>query len=468
MAENTKPFISMLEGTTAEIRERKALRINPAKTCQPIGAMYAALGIHGCMPHSHGSQGCCAYHRSQLTRHYKEPVVATTSSFTEGASVFGGMANLTTAMDNIFSIYDPEMIAVHTTCLSEVIGDDIPMIIEKAKTSGKIPEGKIVMHTNTPSFVGSHVTGFANQCESTVKYLSEKTGETKNTLNIFPGWVEPADMREMKRIAKMMGIEYILFPDTSDVLDTPQDGYYKMYPEGGTTIDELKASGDSYKTLALGPLASTSAATALEKKCGVPFEALDLPIGIGATDDFVNAMRLAADVTVPSELESERGRVVDLVSDMSQYLHEKKVAIYGDPDQMVSMCRFLVEIGMSPSIVITGTPGKKWEKKIKDICEPVNPNVEVRAYSDIHYLHQWIKNNPVDLLIGNGYGKFVAKAEPNLPFVRFGFPILDRVGHRNFPTVGYTGGMRLVEKITDAFFDLRDRIDPDEQVELVL
>jgi nitrogenase molybdenum-iron protein beta chain len=44
----------MLNGTTAELVERKALRINPAKTCQPIGAMYAALGIHGCMPHSHG------------------------------------------------------------------------------------------------------------------------------------------------------------------------------------------------------------------------------------------------------------------------------------------------------------------------------------------------------------------------------------------------------------------------------
>ena len=60
----------MLNGTTAEIKERNALRINPAKTCQPIGAMYAALGIHGCMPHSHGSQGCCSYHRSHLTRHF--------------------------------------------------------------------------------------------------------------------------------------------------------------------------------------------------------------------------------------------------------------------------------------------------------------------------------------------------------------------------------------------------------------
>jgi hypothetical protein len=32
--------------------------------------------------------------RSALSRHYKEPVMACTSSFTEGSSVFGGQANL--------------------------------------------------------------------------------------------------------------------------------------------------------------------------------------------------------------------------------------------------------------------------------------------------------------------------------------------------------------------------------------
>ena len=190
----------MLNGTTAEIKERTALRINPAKTCQPIGAMYAALGIHGCMPHSHGSQGCCSYHRSHLTRHYKEPVMATTSSFTEGSAVFGGMANLTTALQNIFSIYNPDIVAVHTTCLSEVIGDDIPTIIHKAREEGKVPEGKIVIHTNTPSFVGSHVTGFSNMVTSMVKYLSKSIGRIRNGLNIIPGFVDPADMREIRRL----------------------------------------------------------------------------------------------------------------------------------------------------------------------------------------------------------------------------------------------------------------------------
>ena len=41
----------MLDCTPKEIKERKSGgMINPAKTCQPIGAMYAALGIHGACP----------------------------------------------------------------------------------------------------------------------------------------------------------------------------------------------------------------------------------------------------------------------------------------------------------------------------------------------------------------------------------------------------------------------------------
>ncbi len=33
----------LLRHTTNEVRERNALTVNPAKTCQPVGAMYAAL-----------------------------------------------------------------------------------------------------------------------------------------------------------------------------------------------------------------------------------------------------------------------------------------------------------------------------------------------------------------------------------------------------------------------------------------
>src|SRR5512147_2931319 len=170
----------LLRHTHKEVKERSALTINPAKTCQPVGAMYAALGIHGCLPHSHGSQGCCSYHRSALTRHYKEPVMAATSSFTEGSSVFGGQSNLLQAVDTIFSVYNPDIIAVHTTCLSETIGDDVNQILQKCRDDGKVPAGKYVIHCNTPSYVGSHVTGYSNMVAGLVKYFSMKSSTKKN------------------------------------------------------------------------------------------------------------------------------------------------------------------------------------------------------------------------------------------------------------------------------------------------
>lgn len=459
----------LLRHTPKEVAERKALTINPAKTCQPVGAMYAALGVHGCLPHSHGSQGCCSYHRSILTRHYKDPVMAGTSSFTEGSSVFGGQANLLAAMTNMFTIYDPDLIAVHTTCLSETIGDDIPQIVHKATVDGKIPDGKKVIYCNTPSYVGSHVTGFANMCTGIVKGLAEHTGEAIDQVNILPGWVEPSDMREIKRIAKDMEAKIVMYPDTSDVVDTPQTGEYKMYPDGGTTVEAIASSGDSIKTLACGSWASEDAAKLLDTKFKVPYEMLDIPVGLSATDRFITALADAAKVPVPASFVAERGRLVDVISDMTQYLHGKKVAIFGDPDQLIPMVEFMLDLDMIPTHVISGTPGKKFTAKIKELCAEKAPNVQVKngAQADMFLLHQWIKNEPVDLIMGNTYGKYIARDE-DIPFVRYGFPILDRIGHSYFPTVGYMGGIRLLELMLGAFMDRQDRDCSDIKLELVM
>ncbi|MDX1775992.1 MAG: nitrogenase molybdenum-iron protein subunit beta [Desulfobulbales bacterium] len=456
----------LLRHTPKQISERKALTINPAKTCQPIGAMYAALGIHGCLPHSHGSQGCCAYHRSTLTRHYKEPIAAATSSFTEGASVFGGQANMMQAINNIFTVYDPDIIAAHTTCLSETIGDDLKQIKKKAEKEGKIPAGKEFISASTPSYVGSHVTGFSNMVRSMAE-MAQPTGKKNNKVNIIPGWVEPADMEELKRIATLVGVKHILFPDTSGVLNGPLSGEYKMFPAGGTTIDELKSTGDSIGTLALGEWCSADAARYLDSQHKVPCSILDMPFGLMATDRFIDALRIVAGTTVPEELTHERGQLVDMISDMHQYFYQKKVALVGDPDQLIAMTEFLVSIDMLPVHIVTGTPGKKFEKRIKEITRDLPCEVNVRAKGDMFLLHQWIKNEPVDLLIGNTYCKYIARDE-DLPYVRWGFPILDRQGHQYFPTVGYKGGLRVLEQILNALLDRKDRDDPEERFELVL
>ncbi len=456
----------LLRHTTKDVAERTALSINPAKTCQPIGAMYAALGVRGCLPHSHGSQGCCAYHRSTLTRHYKEPVSASTSSFTEGASVFGGQANLLQAITNIFSVYEPDVIAVHTTCLSETIGDDIPQIADKARKEGNIPEGKYVISASTPSYVGSHVTGFANMVKGIVTGFAKSTGKKNGKINIIPGWVEPADMEEIKRLATLVGVKHVLFPDTSGVLNGPLTGEHKMFPEAGTSIPDLQSTGDAIGTLALGEWASADGARLLDTQFKVPCKILDLPIGLAATDRFVDALRIIAGVSVPDSVTTERGQLVDFISDMHQYFYHKKVALAGDPDQLIALTEFLVSLDMLPVHIVTGTPGKAFERRIEELTAGLPCKVNVAAKGDLFLLHQWIKNEPVDLIMGNTYCKYIARDE-DIPLVRHGFPILDRVGHQYFPTVGYKGGLRLATTILNTLLERQDRDAPEEKFELV-
>lgn len=462
----------MLDCTPKEIKERTGGGlINPAKTCQPIGAMYAALGIHKCLPHSHGSQGCCSFHRMHLTRHFRDPVMASTSSFTEGASVFGGGANLKTAIKNVFSLYNPDVMAVHTTCLTETIGDDIPNII----SSAEVPEGKVVIHANTPSYQGSHVTGFSNMVKGMVNYFSAATEPIKKEqINVIPGFVNPADMREIKRMMNLMGAKYIMFPDTSGVVDSPMTGEFQMYPEGGTTVEQLKDTGNSKLTVALGRFASSDPAEVLAKKCKVPVATLKTPIGIKATDAFLMVIRRMVVREIVAELELERGQLVDIMTDTHFHFHGKKVAIFGDSDIVTGVTEFVLSLGMKPVHILTGTPGGaigsavgSFEEDIQEMVQQAGGKSNVKAGGDLFTFHQWIKNEPVDLIIGNTYGKYIARAE-DIPLVRVGFPILDRSVHSYLPIVGYRGAMRLLEMISNALLDRQDRDAADEDFELVM
>lgn len=454
----------MLDYTKKESYERSALRVNPAKTCQPVGAMYAALGVHECLPHSHGSQGCCAFHRMFLTRHFKDPAMASSSSFTEGASVFGGGTNLKTAAKNIFDIYNPKIIAVHTTCLSETIGDDLNALIQGID----IPEGKYMVHTNTPSYKGSHVTGFCNMVASFISYLSVSSGKKNGKVAILPGFVNPGDMREMKRIAKEMGVSYTMLPDTSGVMDSPMTGKYELYPKGGTTVEEIIELGDSSLALAFGKITSEAPAETLLKKCQVPYKLLPLPIGIGRTDEYVMALLDYTKTAVSETIEEERGQLVDILIDIHPYTYNKKVAIFGDPDTVLSLAEFALEMGMIPKYLVTGTPDSVFERSAEELFSKFGvEGCKAKASGDLYELHQWIKQEGVDLLIGGTHGKYIARAE-DIPFVRAGFPIIDRYVHSYMPLVGYKGGMRLAELIVNALLDRQDRDAAEEDFEMIL
>jgi nitrogenase molybdenum-iron protein beta chain len=145
------------------------------------------------------------------------------------------------------------------------------------------------------------------------------------------------------------------------------------------------------------------------------------------------------------------------------------VALWGDPDQLIPMTEFLLACDMRPVYIVSGTPGNYFTERMEELLKDRIPEAKFKngERADMFLMHQWIKQEKVDLLIGNTYGKYISR-DDNIPFVRMGFPILDRIGHSYFPTVGYTGSIRILEKILGVLMDYQDREAPEEKFELVM
>ena len=193
---------------TPEYREknfaRQALVVNPVHACQPLGAELAAHGFEGTLPFVHGSQGCASYYRSTLNRHFREPAPAVSDAMTEDGAVFGGQANLHEGLENAVALYQPKMIAIFTSCMPEIIGDDLSAFIKNARNKGIVPKELPVPYANTPSFKGTHVTGYDGMLQAILANLTEGKkveGRCTGKLNLIPGFdANTGNYREYKRI----------------------------------------------------------------------------------------------------------------------------------------------------------------------------------------------------------------------------------------------------------------------------
>ena len=376
--------------------------------------------------------------------------------------VFGGRNNLKEAVDNVINIYHPDVLAINTTCSSETIGDDVVSFMEEIKEEEFFDSHVRVVIANTPSYVGSHITGYDNAVKAIVQSFAQKS-KPNGKLNLIPGFVDPGDIREIKRMLGIMGVSHIIFPDTTDVFDAPllpESG--GMYPPGGTSIPDLIDSGNSRATIAFGRTAGAAGAVVLKGKFGIPAVIGPMPIGIRNTDAFVMNVSSLMDVPIPAEIEYERGRLVDMMTDAHPHFHAKSLAIFGDPDTVIGLLSLAAEMGMNPVFALTGTPDKKFPEEVHNAA----PDCEA-LQGDTFLLHQKIKNRPVDMLIGNTFGKLIARAE-DIPLVRVGFPIMDRANMHYFPIVGYAGAARLVEMIGNTFLERRDRDSDDTHFEMIL
>lgn len=437
---------------------REAVKINPAKACQPLGAVFAAQGYEGTLPFVHGSQGCVAYYRSHLSRHFKEPCSCVSSSMTEDAAVFGGLNNMIDGLANAKALYNPKMIAVSTTCMAEVIGDDLNSFILQAKEKGSVEQDFDVPFAHTPAFVGSHVDGYDNAQKGILEHFWDKAERVANeTINIIPGFdgFAVGNNRELKHLLDEMGVAFNFLGDVSDIYDTPSDGEFRMFA-GGTRLDDVKVAVNAKATISMQEYCSPKTLE-YAAAAGQETAAFHYPMGVQATDELLMKLSALTGKAIPESLKLERGRLIDAMADSQAYLHGKTFAIFGDPDFVYGMARFVMEMGGEPVHCLATNGSKKWAKQMQELLDssPFGKQGQVWAGKDLWHMRSFLATEPVDLLIGSSYGKYLER-DTNTPLIRLSFPIFDRHHHHRFPTWGYQGALTVLVKILDTIFDKLD------------
>ena len=441
---------------------REALTVNPAKACQPLGAVFAAVGFESTLPFVHGSQGCVAYYRSHFSRHFKEPTSCVSSSMTEDAAVFGGLNNMVDGLANAYNMYKPKMIAVSTTCMAEVIGDDLNAFIKTAREKESIPQDFDIPFAHTPAFVGSHITGYDNALKGVLEYfwdgkattvepLKREPNEKINFISGFDGYTV-GNMREVKRIFDLMKIEYTLLCDPSDVWDTPTDGEFRMY-DGGTTLEDTADAIHAKATISMQEFCTEKTLPFIANH-GQETVAFNHPVGVEATDRFIMEVARLAGVEIPEELAKERGRLVDAIADSNAHIHGKKFAIYGDPDLCYGLAQFIMELGGEPVVVLATNGGKAWAAKMQELFDSSPFGAGCQAYpgKDLWHMRSLLFTEKPDFIIGNTYGKYLER-DTGVPLIRIGFPIFDRHHKHRYPLWGYQGGLNVLVTILDRIFE---------------
>ncbi len=434
----------------------RSVTINPPKMCQPMGAILAYMGVHGCVPLVHGSQGCSTYPRYNIARHFRESAEVAVSSLAEDAAVYGGAKNLTEAIKNVKSRINPALIGICTTCMSETIGDDVKLISKNALVPG---DAMKIIPASTPSYVGTHLTGYDNAMRALVETLAVK-GKPNNKINMITGIINPGDIREIKNMLRIMNVESIFLSDISETLDSPilPGGHKPLLPDGGTEVSEIADSANSLGTIAICRAAG-SAAAFLKNKFNVPAALDPPPIGVANTDRFVQNISKLSGAAIPDEIKKERGRLIDSMVDVHHYMFGRKVAVFGDPDLVSAIVRFCAEAGMNPTIAMTATRQKDFAPDIKAVNSEYKTDIQILEGTDLYEFHEAVKTHGAELILGNSKGKDIADDE-GVPLVRFGFPVYDRVGVYRYSIMGYNGSIYLLDLMTNAI--LGHKYDPNK------
>ena len=442
--------------TTTIIRNKKSVAVNPLKQSPPLGAALAFLGLKGIVPLFHGSQGCTAFAKVLLVRHFREAIPLATTAMTEVATILGGEENIEQAILTLVEKAEPDLLGLLTTGLTETRGDDMDGILKSIRQRHPELDSLPIIFVSTPDYKGALQDGFAAAVNSIVATDFGTPVETddiapQQQVTILAGsMLAPGDVEEIKEIVEAFGLKPLVIPDLSGSVDGHLDDDYNSKTPGGTSLEELQQLERSLFSIAIGESMGTAAET-LQSKFGTNSQVFPRLAGLEAVDKFLWLLAQLANYQnnndwqfkpqIPAKYQRQRRQLQDAILDTHFYLGGKKVCLALEPDLLYQTSWLLAEMGAEIQAAVTTTKSPI----LKEL--PID-SVTIGDLEDLEDLAAGS-----DLIITNSQGKRLAD-KLHIPLYRMGYPIYDRLGNGSRCLVGYKGSMQFLFDLGNIFIDL--------------
>lgn len=430
----------------------KEINENQCHMCMPLGGVVAFKGIEGAMVLVHGSQGCSTYMRLANVEHFHEPVDIASSSLNEKQTIYGGEKNLRKALDNVIRVYQPSMLGILTTCLAETMGEDMDRII-RSYLQDNPGIGVDIVPVPTPSYGGTHSEGFWATTRAVIAHYARPC-ESHDRINVIIPHISPADIREIKRIMDLMGMQYTLIPDFSMTLDRPYGGHYQKIPTGGTSQTDIARMPGAPVTIQFGMTCpdALSPGLFLQREFGVRLINLPIPIGLDNVDQFIAALSSICRKPVPQALALERGWLLDGMADAHKYNAEGRPVIYGEPELVYALTCVCVENGAEPVVIASGSPHSKLKERIAPVIADLLEQPLLIEEADFAAIEHAAIAAGATIGVGHSGGKFLTERY-NIPVTRVGYPVHDRIGGQRIFSAGYAGTLAFLDRFTNTLLE---------------
>jgi nitrogenase molybdenum-cofactor synthesis protein NifE len=417
----------------------KAATVNPQKNSPALGATMAYLGINNMLGLLHGAQGCSTFIRLQLSRHYKESIALNATAMSEDSAIFGGWDNLKKGISRVIEKFNPEVVGVMTSGLTETMGDDVQSAIvhfrQEHPESAHIP----IIHAATPDYCGSLQEGYAIAVEAIVATLPEGGDTIVDQVNLLPGaHLTPADVEELKELVESFGLTVLTIPDISNAMDGHIDEVVSPLSTGGITIDDIRKAGRSVATLYVGD-SLAKAALRLKEKFAIPAYGFTSLTGIAESDSFMETLAAISGRAIPEKQRRWRSRLMDAMVDSHYQFGNKKVAIALESDNLKTLTVFLAGMGCHIQAALAATRTRGLDALPCD-------NVIVGDLEDLE-----VAAVGADLIVANSNGRQAANKLKIGAHLRAGVPVFDRLGAHQKVWVGYRGTLNLVFETANLF-----------------